>query len=158
MPLIVPAPRESFDIELADGTKIKMRRYGNSGGVRLLLSHGNGFAIDAYLPFWQLLLAKYDVLVFDFRNHGQNLPTQPSNHNYAQFARDLNAILDAVHLRMGQKTIAGIFHSMSARAAMKHAIEDLIHDVYGIVDVRSQAKVGARVSPSPASSSHPKDR
>ena len=123
MHLILPAPGESFDIELEDGTKIKMRRHGNCGGVRLLLSHGNGFAIDAYLPFWQLLLPKYDVLVFDFRNHGQNNPTQPSNHNYAQFARDLNAILDAVHLRMGQKTTVGIFHSMSSRAAMKQAIE-----------------------------------
>src|SRR6202011_4504592 len=39
------------------------------------------------------------------------------------FARDLNAILDAVHLRMGQKTTVGIFHSMSSRAAMKQAIE-----------------------------------
>ena len=123
MHLILPAPSESFDVELDDGTKIKMRRHGNSSGMRLLLSHGNGFAVDAYLPFWQHLLPKYDVLVFDFRNHGQNIPTQPSHHHYAQFARDLDRILDGVHRRLGQKATVGIFHSMSARAVMKHATE-----------------------------------
>jgi pimeloyl-ACP methyl ester carboxylesterase len=123
MHFILPAPGESFDIELEDSTKIKMRRHGNPRGVRVLLSHGNGFAIDAYFPFWQILLPNYDVLVFDFRNHGQNIPAQPANHNYGQFARDLNRILDAVRLRMGQKATVGIFHSMSARAAMKHAID-----------------------------------
>jgi len=69
------------------------------------------------------LLPKYDVLVFDFRNHGQNIPTQPSHHHYAQFARDLDRILDGVHRRLGQKATVGIFHSMSARAVMKHATE-----------------------------------
>jgi len=89
----------------------------------MLLSHGNGFAADAYLPFWQHLTAKYDVLVFDFRNHGQNTPADPANHNYAQFARDLDRVIAAVNSRLGEKTTVGIFHSMSARAAMKHAIE-----------------------------------
>jgi len=89
----------------------------------MLLSHGNGFAADAYLPFWQHLTGKYDVLVFDFRNHGQNIPADPPNHNYAQFARDLDRVIAAVNSRLGEKTTVGIFHSMSARAAMNHAIE-----------------------------------
>src|SRR5205807_5346570 len=69
------------------------------------------------------LTAKYDVLVFDFRNHGQNIPADPPNHNYTQFARDLERVIAAVDGRLGEKTTVGIFHSMSARAAMKHAVE-----------------------------------
>ena len=88
----------------------------------MLLSHGNGFAADAYLPFWQQL-ATYDVLVFDFRNHGQNIAIEPANHNYAQFTRDLERVVTAVNNRWGRKPTVGIFHSMSARTAMKHAIE-----------------------------------
>jgi pimeloyl-ACP methyl ester carboxylesterase len=123
MNLIVPAPSQTFDVDLEDGAKIKIRRHGNRDGVRMMVTHGNGFAADAYLPFWQHLTPKYDVLVFDFRNHGQNIPVEPANHNYAQFTRDLECVLQFVNLRLDKKTTVGIFHSMSGRAAMKHAIE-----------------------------------
>jgi len=123
MNFLVPAPRETFDVELEDGAIIRMRRHGNAARARLVLAHGNGFATDAYLPFWQLLAPRYDLLVLDFRNHGQNDPVEPANHNYAQFARDLERIVRAVDARLGRKATAGIFHSMSARAAMKHALE-----------------------------------
>jgi pimeloyl-ACP methyl ester carboxylesterase len=123
MNFVVPTPSEAFDVALEDGASIRIRRHGNRGGMRLTVTHGNGFAADAYLPFWQLLTPSYDVLVFDFRNHGQNVPVEPSHHTYAQLARDLDRVLDAIDARLGKKTTVGIFHSMSARAAMKHAIE-----------------------------------
>ena len=123
MTLIVPAPHESFDVDLEDGAKIRVRRHGNPDGARLTVTHGNGFATDAYLPFWQLLAPKYDLMVFDFRNHGQNIPVEPANHNYAQFARDLERVVQAINARCGKKTTVGIFHSMSGRTAMKHAVE-----------------------------------
>jgi pimeloyl-ACP methyl ester carboxylesterase len=123
MTLIVPTPHETFDVDLEDGARIRVRRHGNPDGVRLTVTHGNGFAADAYLPFWQLLAPSYDVLVFDFRNHGQNIPVEPANHNYAQFARDLECVVQTIDARLGAKTTVGIFHSMSGRTAMKHAIE-----------------------------------
>ena len=108
MNFLVPAPRETFDVELEDGAIIRMRRHGNAARARLVLAHGNGFATDAYLPFWQLLAPRYDLLVLDFRNHGQNDPVEPANHNYAQFARDLERIVRAVDARLGRKATAGI--------------------------------------------------
>ena len=65
----------------------------------------------------------YDLLVFDFRNHGQNEPAAPPHHNYEQLTRDLECVVRAIEARLGSKPTAGIFHSMSARTAMKHAIE-----------------------------------
>src|SRR5882724_9124728 len=59
MSFAVPAPRETFDVDLEDGAKIGVRRHGNPNGVRLTVTHGNGFAADAYLPFWQLLIPNY---------------------------------------------------------------------------------------------------
>jgi pimeloyl-ACP methyl ester carboxylesterase len=123
MSLVVPVPSETFDVDLEDGAQIRVRRHGNRNGVRLTVTHGNGFAADAYLPFWDLLTPHYDVLVFDFRNHGQNTPADPPNHFYAQLSRDLARVRDAIDARLGNKTTVGIFHSMSGRAAMKHAIE-----------------------------------
>jgi pimeloyl-ACP methyl ester carboxylesterase len=119
----IPPPRETFEVRLEDGARIRMRRHGNPDGVRLLITHGNGFAADAYYPYWRQLLSRFDVLVFDFRNHGQNVPVTPSNHNYAQLARDLERVTVEVKAKLGAKKTAGIFHSMSARTAMKHAIE-----------------------------------
>jgi pimeloyl-ACP methyl ester carboxylesterase len=123
MPLEIPSPSMTFEVALEDGARIRMRRHGNPDGVRLLVTHGNGFAADAYYPYWQSLLSRFDVLVFDFRNHGQNVPVSPSNHNYAQLSRDLERVVQEVRSRLGPRKTAGIFHSMSARTAMKHAIE-----------------------------------
>jgi pimeloyl-ACP methyl ester carboxylesterase len=119
----LPAPHMTFDVALEDGAKIRVRRHGNAGGVRLLLAHGNGFAVDAYFPYWQHLLPQFDLLVFDFRNHGQNVPVVPAHHTYEQLVRDLERVVQEVKSRLGNKPTAGIFHSMSGRTAMKHAVE-----------------------------------
>ena len=123
MRLEVPEPHATFEVALEDGARINVRRHGRPDGVRLFLSHGNGFAIDAYLPYWQHFLAAYDVIVFDFRNHGQNIPVTPANHTYAQLARDLERVYQDVSARLGSRKSVGIFHSMSGRTAMKHALE-----------------------------------
>jgi pimeloyl-ACP methyl ester carboxylesterase len=119
----LPTPHMTFDVALDDGARMRMRRHGRTDGVRLLLSHGNGFAADAYFPYWQHLLPQFDLLVFDFRNHGQNVPVVPSHHTYEQLVRDLERVMQEVNARLGEKPTAGIFHSMSGRTAMKHAIE-----------------------------------
>lgn len=123
MPLQVPAAREVFDIALDDGAYIRVRRHGNAEGPRLFLSHGNGFAINAYLPFWEHFLPDFDVILFDFRNHGENIPAVPANHSYAQLARDLERVFQGVTAKLGARKSAGLFHSMSGRTAMKHALE-----------------------------------
>ena len=48
----VPAPHLAFDLPMDDGAVIRVRQHGErAAGVRLFLSHGNGFAADGYLPF-----------------------------------------------------------------------------------------------------------
>ena len=123
MPIELPVPLTTFDVALDDGAAIRVRRHGNPDGVRLMLSHGNGFAADAYFPYWRHFLAKFDVLVFDFRNHGQNVPAVPAHHTYEQLTRDLERVVQAVKADLGDRPTAGIFHSMSGRTAMKHALE-----------------------------------
>ena len=119
----LPSPSKTFEAALDDGAKIKIRRHGNPAGPRILLAHGNGFAANAYYPYWRHLLAEFDLIVFDFRNHGENIPVAPSNHHYEQLSRDLERVIQAVRSELGEKRTAGIFHSMSGRTAMKHAIE-----------------------------------
>jgi pimeloyl-ACP methyl ester carboxylesterase len=123
MPFELPTPSTVLDVTLDDGATIRVRRHGNSDGVPLLLSHGNGFAADAYFPYWRHFLAQFDLMVFDFRNHGQNVPIAPSRHTYEQLTQDLERVIQAVKAEFGDRPTAGIFHSMSGRTAMKHALE-----------------------------------
>src|SRR6187551_2963265 len=103
MPIEIPAPSATFEVPLEDGARIRMRRHGTPDGVRLLVTHGNGFAADAYYPYWRHLLSNFDVLVFDFRNHGQNVPVVPSNHHYAQLARDLERVVQDTKSKLGPR-------------------------------------------------------
>ena len=123
MLLEIPTPGLTFDVPLEDGARIRVRRHGNPAGARLFLSHGNGYAINGYLPYWQHFLDRFDLIIFDFRNHGENVPAAPANHTYAQLSRDLERVYQDVTAKLGARKTAGIFHSMSGRTAMKHALE-----------------------------------
>ena len=96
--LAPPEPREVLEVATHDGATIRLRRHGNAAGPRVVLSHGNGFAINAYWPFWRLLCDGFDVVVYDYPN----------------FARDMDAIWEAMTAKWGRKPSAGLFHSMSA--------------------------------------------
>ena len=123
MPHALPEPTETFDLTMTDGAVIRIRRHGKPGATRLFISHGNGFAVDAYWPFWGPLCDAFDVIVFDIRNHGQNEPTGADGHHYHQISRDLGTVHAQVTARLGPAKCVGVFHSMSGRAAMKHAAE-----------------------------------
>ncbi|MAV88910.1 MAG: hypothetical protein CMM67_11790 [Rhodospirillaceae bacterium] len=120
---IPQSPNQSFDLTMSDGAIIRIRRYGNTDGVRLFLTHGNGFAIDGYYPYWKLLIERFDLIVFDMRNHGINPFSGADGHHYAQLSNDIGSIYHGVTNELGHKTSVGVFHSFSARAAMKHATQ-----------------------------------
>jgi pimeloyl-ACP methyl ester carboxylesterase len=110
----VPAPLRVIELSMDDGAIIRIRQHGNPAGPRLALSHGNGLATDGYLPFWGRLQNRYELIVFDFRNHGQNPLHNFRHHNWQQFILDFERIFQAVQQSFGAKRTAGIFHSLSA--------------------------------------------
>jgi pimeloyl-ACP methyl ester carboxylesterase len=119
----VPTPYRTVELRMDDGAVIIVRQYGNRGGPRLVLSHGNGLAIDGYLPFWQPLCIGYEVFVFDFRQHGRN-PSNPAwSHDWPTFIRDMERVWDAIAENFGAKRTAGVFHSMSAICSILHTLE-----------------------------------
>ncbi len=124
--LTVPAPAAVVDLAMDDGAVIRLRRHGNPDGPRIALSHGNGLAIDAYLPFWSLLLDGYDVILFDIRNHGQNPRHDPDHHTdhhtWDWFARDMESIFDGIAAHFGDRQVIGAFHSLSSIAAIMHTL------------------------------------
>ena len=113
-----------FDVFAGDGARFAIRHYANPSATRLYITHGNGFAVDGYRVFWEPLLDAYDVVLFDMRNHGRNPTTGADGHHYQQMASDLVSIHADVEQRLDAKRSVGVFHSMSARAAMKGAADN----------------------------------
>ena len=95
-------------------TTIVLRRHGNPDGPRLVLSHGNGMAIDLYYPFWSLLMDDFDLVIYDLRNHGWNRVSSLDYHNVPTLVSDLDLILEAIERQWGRKPQIGVFHSVSA--------------------------------------------
>ena len=116
-------PSERFTITLDDGAETVIRHHPRPGTTRLYISHGNGFAVDGYRVFWEPLLADFDVVLFDMRNHGESPSTGADGHHYQQMARDLTTVHARVEDRLGKSTAVDVFHSMSSRAAMKNAVD-----------------------------------
>jgi pimeloyl-ACP methyl ester carboxylesterase len=116
----LPAPHRVVDLTMEDGATIRLRQHGIPDGRRIALSHGNGLAIDGYLSFWKLLCNRYELILFDFRNHGQNPLHQLEHHNWPRFVQDLERVFEGIQQHFGAKRTAGAFHSLSAVAATMH--------------------------------------
>ncbi len=119
----VPRARHTFEVRLDDGAAIRARQHGNAAGPRLVLSHGNGLAIDGYFPFWGPLREQYEVVVFDFRNHGHNPVHREDAHLWSRFILDMEEVFHAINRELGQKRTAGVFHSLSGVTAAMHALK-----------------------------------
>ena len=110
----VPEPRSVHEVAVDAETTILVRRHGNPDGPRLVLSHGNGMAIDLYYPFWSRLLDDFDLVMYDLRNHGWNRVSSLAGHNVPTLIADHDIVLEAIEGKWGEKPQAGVFHSVSA--------------------------------------------
>ena len=110
----IPEPHSVCEVRPDADTTITLRRHGNPAGPRLVLSHGNGLAIDLYFPFWSLLMDDFDLVIYDLRNHGWNSIGAVVNHNVPSLVHDHNCILEAIDQHYGKKPKIGVFHSVSS--------------------------------------------
>ena len=107
------------EVRLDEETVTAVRRHGRPDSpVRLVLSHGNGLAVDAYYPFWSLLTDEFDLIVYDIRNHGWNAVGKQRDHNIPTMVHDHDVLAEAIAARFGDKPTVGVFHSLSTILAL----------------------------------------
>lgn len=114
----VPKPMAVLEIPMDDGALVYVRRHGNPEGPRIVLSHGNGLAADAYFPYWSLLTAKFDVFLVDLRSHGWNPVGDRHAQNIPALVEDCESVRRAIAQDFGNASVIGIFHSLSALIAL----------------------------------------
>lgn len=121
-------------IRTPDGAELCLRRLARADRPRLLLSHGNGFAIDGYRAFWSLLSDAFDLVLFDLRNHGTSGGTPIEAHSIAAMAKDHAVVAAACPAHFGERPTYGVFHSVSAIAAAVAGAEQRLWDGVVLVD------------------------
>ena len=114
----LPDPISVHEVQADNETRIVLRQHGNPAGPRLVLSHGNGLAIDLYYPFWSLLSEDFDLVIYDLRNHGWNDVSALEDHNVPTLVSDHDFILEAIDREYGEKPQVGVFHSVSALVSL----------------------------------------
>ena len=117
----VPEPLAVGNATMDDGSVILLRRHGNPEGRRIVLSHANGFASDAYYPFWALLEDRFDLILYDFRNHGRNATSSLDAHSIPTFVQDNGRVAQAIDTHFGARPRIGVFHSLSGQTAAVEA-------------------------------------
>jgi pimeloyl-ACP methyl ester carboxylesterase len=117
----LPLPHTTLELPMRDGWPVKVRMHGNPAGPRLFILHGNGYASDAYFPFWRHFVGGFELAIFDLRNHGQNPPSPPEHHTFLEMTSDIGAVLEGVDQKLGKKRRAGVFHSVSGLIVAKAA-------------------------------------
>ena len=115
---VLPEPLSTAAVPVRGGYAVTLRRYGNPDGPRLVLSHGNGLAIDLYFPFWSLLMDDLDLVLYDLRNHGWNMPGDLSDHTVPTLIEDFDRIVEAINRHFGEKRQVGCFHSISGLVSL----------------------------------------
>ena len=119
---VIPDPIDLWEVQTPDGASIIVRRHGNPDGPGMLLGHGNGFAADAYFPLWSRFTDRFDMFVHDVRNHGWNPVGERRRHHLPQFVDDLECVVRSIERRIARgKPRIGVFHSLSALVALRHA-------------------------------------
>jgi pimeloyl-ACP methyl ester carboxylesterase len=124
-------PRQGADAGTAlmtsDGTPIAgwyIPSGGGSGpdGPTVVLAHGFGGNKSTMLAFAEVLHDDYNVVLFDFRNHGQSGGSQTTAGVAEQ--NDLRAVIDWIGDEKAPEHIAVLGVSMGGAAALAEAIAD----------------------------------
>ncbi|MBM3609653.1 MAG: alpha/beta hydrolase [Alphaproteobacteria bacterium] len=109
----------TFTANCHDGAQILVRILPRPGAPRLLLSHGNGFAIGGYRKFWELLTPDFELCLFDMRNHGANPLHTLENHTLENMSRDLLSVRSQIAAKLDPRFTGGVFHSVSSIACIR---------------------------------------
>ncbi|MCJ2088588.1 3-oxoadipate enol-lactonase [Methylobacterium sp. E-005] len=88
-----------------DGVRLHYRAEGDPANPALVLSNSLGAALDMWAPQVEPLAARFHLIRYDTRGHGQSAVT-PGPYTIAQLGRDVIGLLD--HLGLGRAHFAGV--------------------------------------------------
>jgi 3-oxoadipate enol-lactonase len=141
-----------------DGSPLYAATVGPTRGISgpvLVLLHGGGPDHHSLVPLAEHLADLCTVVLPDIRGYGRSICTDPSRHTWAQYARDVVALLD--HLGIGQAIVGGpgLGATISLRTAVGYpervfgsvliSVEDIEDDERKQAEIEFMDNFAARV-------------
>jgi 3-oxoadipate enol-lactonase len=96
------------------------RRAPGDGGHVVVLLHGGGPDHHSLIPLAQRVADPHVVVLPDVRGYGRSVCTDESRHTWAQYADDVIALLDHLHVRDAIVGGAGLGATVALRAAVTY--------------------------------------
>jgi len=113
-------PRAAAPVERraagSDGLSLHLLDWGGDGEPLVLL-HGFGHGARIWEPFAADLRARYRVLAYDARGHGESDRDPRARYMHVEFTRDLTALADS----LGLERLGLVGHSMGGYTAIRFA-------------------------------------
>ncbi|MBU2891380.1 alpha/beta fold hydrolase [Celeribacter halophilus] len=109
---------ETHFCEMDDGAKIAFRRWSGPKHKRIVISHGNGLAVDGFAEFGAALAAEFEIVAFDMRNHGMSPQSPHPDDPWPRYIADVPLIYNAISETFGEKETHGAFHSMASACTL----------------------------------------
>ncbi|WP_234388599.1 alpha/beta fold hydrolase [Streptomyces sp. AS58] len=99
----------------SDGCELHATALGHGPG--LILLHGGGPDRYSLLPLARRLADGLTVILPDVRGYGRSVCTDPTRHTWAQYAKDVDALLDHLGLYRAALGGTGLGGTITLRAA-----------------------------------------
>ncbi len=106
---IVMQDFETLNVAVENGVEIILRRSPRPGALRLLLSHGNGFAIGGYRKFWELLAPDFELCLFDLRITASTLARRLRGIPSRRWLRIMSRSANRSRMHFGARKTLGLF-------------------------------------------------
>ena len=131
-----------------DGSPLYAAMVGPTRGISgpvLVLLHGGGPDHHSLLPLAEQLADLCTVVLPDIRGYGRSICTDLSRHTWAQYARDVVALLD--HLDVGQAIVggAGLGATITLRAAVAYPERVLGSVLISVEDIEDDDRKQAEI-------------
>ncbi|MFP5459141.1 MAG: alpha/beta fold hydrolase [Bacteriovoracia bacterium] len=134
---------EYRDIVGHGGLKLKALIKEKGAPVWLIVTHGLGEHMDRHQHFLKLFAGQFNILLYDLRGHGRSEGERVNVHEFADFRRDLQAMVEYLKLEFSMKRFMVFGHSMGGLITADWVQNEAREDLYPEKIFLSSPPVGA---------------
>lgn len=134
---------EYRDIVGHGGLKLKALIKENGAPVWLIVTHGLGEHMDRHQHFLKLFAGQFNILLYDLRGHGRSAGERVNVQEFADFRRDLQALVEFLKLEFSMKRFMVFGHSMGGLITADWIQNEARDDLYPEKVFLSSPPVGA---------------